>query len=121
VKEISSREFMYIGGILVLPIIMLFKGLVLYFLCALALSLVLMFFDPLFKRFRKLVEGADKFIATILATGIVASGIAVTFPNFSTGLVLCWSLFYIVCGIKMSSKIEAMNNKVNESGSNDSE
>ncbi|MCF1431790.1 MAG: hypothetical protein LPH21_08165 [Shewanella sp.] len=120
-KKISSREFMYIGGVLVLPIILLFKGLLLYFLFALMLSLLLIFFDPLFKRFRKQVEGSEKFIVIILTSGVVASGVTVFFPNFSTGLVLCWSVFYVACGFKMSNKIEAMNGRCSESVSKGSE
>lgn len=113
-KKISSREFMYIGGILVLPIIMLFKGMPLYFLGGIVLSSVLIMLDPLFKRFRKQIDGADKFIVIILFTGATSAGVTMFFPNSSMAIVLSWSAFYVFYGIKMSGKIEKMNSKISE-------
>lgn len=105
---------MYIGGILVLPIIMLFKGMPLYFLGGIVLSLLLIVFDPLFKRFIKQIDGADKFIVIILSTGVTCAGGAMFFPGLSMTLVLSWSAFYVFYGIKMSSRIETMNNQISE-------
>jgi|TARA_B110000211_G_scaffold32705_1_gene33084 hypothetical protein len=113
VKKISSREFMYISAMTVLPVAMLFKGMYLYFMGALALSVLLIYFDPLFKQFRRQVAGANQFIFfTLLSGGII--GLAIYFlPNVANALISIWFIVDIVYGLKIAKKIELINENLN--------
>jgi hypothetical protein len=103
VKKISSREFMYISAMTVLPVAMLFKGMYLYFMGALALSVLLIYFDPLFKQFRRQVAGANQFIFFTIYF----------LPNVANALISIWFIVDIVYGLKIAKKIELINENLN--------
>lgn len=114
-KKVSSREFMYIGAIVLLPIALLFKGMYLYFVGALGVSTLLIFVDPVFKRFRTQVSGADKFILyTFFSGGIV--GLAIYFlPDLATTLISVWFAINVFYGVKIGKKIDGDNESTDRS------
>jgi uncharacterized protein YqgC (DUF456 family) len=114
-KTVNSREFMYIGAVILLPIALLFKGMYLYFVGALVVSTLLIFFDPVFKRFRIQVIGADKFILyTFFSGGIV--GLVIHFlPDLATALISVWFGINLFYGVKIGKKIDSDNESTNGS------
>ena len=108
-KKVSSKEFMYIGAIILFPIALLFKGMYLYFVGALIVSTLLIFFDPIFKRFRIQLLGANKFIFYTLLSGGVMGLIIHFVPDFSTALVSVWFAINMFYGLRIAKKIDSAN------------
>jgi uncharacterized protein YqgC (DUF456 family) len=108
-KKVSSREFMYIGAIILFPIALLFKGMYLYFVGALIVSILLIFFDPIFKRFRRQLLGADKFIFYTLLSGVMVGLIIHFVPALSAALISVWFVINIFHGLKVAKKIDRAN------------
>ncbi|ABO25512.1 hypothetical protein [Shewanella loihica] len=108
-EKISSRDFMYISAVLIIPVVMLFKGMYLYFLGTFAIALLLVVFDPLFKRFRSQIDGADKFIAYNFITGLMVGVGLIFFSHLSSLLISVWFTIDIFYGLKVAKKIESIN------------
>ena len=100
---------MYIGAILLLPIALMFKGMYLYFVGAITLSILLIFFDPVFKRFRKQVLGADKFISYTLLSGLIVGLVIHFVRDFSTVLISVWFAVNVFYGVRIGRKIDSAN------------
>lgn len=111
-KEISSREFMYIGGVLFFPAILLFKGMLIYYAGALSLCFLLIMFDPIFKYFMKQIKGAKIFICISLISGGGFATISLLLPEYRIGIVLLWAMFYLSYSMGISDKIEKRNKKI---------
>lgn len=104
--KLAYREFMYIGFVLALPIIILFKGAIYYALLFLFILLMLIIFDPLFKKFRKHIYGANKFICIILSSGLICATVSLFFPKMQMSIVIFWALFYTVYLMRIAREIE---------------
>lgn len=104
---------MYISAMIILPVAMLFKGMYLYFLGALTLSFMLIYFDPLFKRFRKQVDGANQYILFTLLSGGVVGLVLFLLPDMANTLIPIWLIFDAVYGFKIAKKIELINETIN--------
>ena len=110
-KSISSKEFMYVGIVILLPTILLFNSFLLYAVGALAIAVLLIFVDPLFKRFRCGVVGSEKFIVGVLGSGILAGISSTLMPDYHVLIVSAWSIFYLVWGMKIAKRIDNVNDK----------
>lgn len=105
-EKISSRELMYISGVTILPVVLLFKGMYLFSLGALALSVLLIYFDPLFNRFRRQIDGANQFIAFTLCSGGAVGLVIYLLPSLATVLIFMWFIADLVYGLKIAKKVE---------------
>ena len=104
---------MYISAMTILPVAMLFKGMYLYSIGALALSVLLIYFDPLFKLFRRQVVGANQFIIFTLLSGGVVGLVIYVLPSLATVLISIWFIVDVVYGLKIAKKIELINESLN--------
>ncbi len=113
-KKISSREFMYISAMIILPVAMLYKGMYLYFLGTLVLSVMLIYLDPIFKTFRKQVDGANQYIVCTLLSGGVVGLVIFLLPDIANIIIPTWFVFDVVYGLKIAKKIESINETLNK-------
>lgn len=109
-RIISSRELMYITGIILLPVAVLLKGMYLYSIGVFVLSILLINFDPLFKAFRKQILESDKYIFLNLFVGSCIGLIIYFIPHIKTFLVLIWFVFISFYGCRIANKVK-INNK----------
>lgn len=108
-KKVSSREFMYIGTIILFPIALLFKGMYLYFAGAIVVSSLLILFDPIFKRLRMQVLGAETFIYFTFISGAAMGLFIHLAPELKLSLISVWFGINIFYGLKIARKIDDMN------------
>lgn len=109
--KLTYREFMYIGFVLLLPITILFKGAIGYALLFLFILLILIFFDPLFKRFRKHIHGANKFICIILSSGFACATLSLILPQYQLSIVLLFGVGFYLYLMRISRGIEIIKKK----------
>ena len=108
-KILNVKEVMYMGWVELIPIILVFKGMYLYALLALLVAVLLIFFDPIFKRFRAQVDEANRHIVITISSGLIAAALSQIFTSMHLLIVSVWFLFYLILGIKISKRIEVIN------------
>ena len=108
-KIINVKEVMYMGWVELIPIILVFKGMYLYALLAFLVAVLLIFFDPIFQRFRAQVDEANRYIVITISSGLIAAALSQIFTSMHLLIVSVWFLFYLILGIKISKRIEVIN------------
>ncbi len=111
-KITNSRELLYIGGVSFFPAAILFKGMFLLYLATLGVCLLLIKFDPLFKKFIVQVEGAKYFIYVSLTLGGIFASISLLYPEYKTVIVLVWFASFVIHGVIIADRMDFMDDDI---------
>ena len=106
--EIGFKDQMYVGMATAFPLIMLFKGQHLFFVGLSLVLILLIIFDPIFKKLFRRVKSAKAYMINIYLTGFSVGVLSAIFENYHGFIIGAWWFYFLVLSLRLSNKIEKM-------------
>ena len=109
IMKLQSRLPAYPFGILLIPVIALARGFWEIGFIAVGVFVVLFYFDSVFKRYRKNIEGYEKFMIYSFASGLLMALIVFFYPKQRELLITLWLIIIVPFSIFFINKAKNFN------------